>query len=56
MDAQRALPGRGAYAHANQACLSQARQRVQASLRLTHPVDLDGVGVVLLSALDRITT
>jgi predicted RNA-binding protein YlxR (DUF448 family) len=56
MDSQRALPGRGAYSHANQSCLSLALRRVQARLRLTHPVDLDGVGAVLLSALDSAAT
>jgi predicted RNA-binding protein YlxR (DUF448 family) len=52
LDAKRVFPGRGAYSHVALSCLSQARRRVHASLRLVHPVDLDGVGVVLLSSLD----
>ena len=53
-DARRALPGRGIYSHPTQSCLFQAQRRVQASLRLVHPVDLDGVGVVLMSSIDLI--
>jgi uncharacterized protein len=52
MDLKRVLPGRGAYSHPSHSCLAQAHRRVQASLRLVHPVDLDGVGVVLLSSID----
>lgn len=51
-DEKRTLPGRGAYSHAAHTCLSQAHRRVHASLRLLHPVDLDGIGVVLRSSLD----
>lgn len=51
-DSRRAMPGRGAYAHADPSCLSKAQRRVHASLRLVHPVDSADVGVVLFSCIE----
>lgn len=53
IDHRARFPGRGAYSHPTQDCLHRAQRRVRSSLRLVDPVDLAGVGKVLMSVLDK---